>query len=121
PAMGQLGLHHPSIQTRIVEAHNDELIFMLRTNQVEFALATLLVDASDLEFIPLVEDAFYAVYPQGHDIEKIPTLHWQDLVSQDLILLSQGSSARMQFDRAVAQDPGAQGLRYDVTHMTTAI
>src|SRR5690606_15962598 len=50
-----------------------------------------------------------------------PTLHWQDLVSQDLILLSQGSSARMQFDRAVAQDPGAQGLRYDVTHMTTAI
>src|SRR5690606_22858461 len=36
------------------------------------------------------------------------------------ILLSQGSSARMQFELSVQHDDQA-GLRYDVTHMTTAI
>jgi len=121
PALGQLGLRHPAVQVRIVEAHNDELIFMLRTNQVEFALATLLTEAPDLDFIPLVEDAFYAVYPRGHAVAARPDLHWQDLVPLDLILLSQGSSARMQFDHSVKQDEAVQGLRYDVTHMTTAI
>src|SRR5690606_35733892 len=121
PALGRLSERHPSLQIRIVEAHNDELIFMLRTNQVELALATLLADAPDLAFIPLVEDAFYAVYPQGSEIDALADLSWQDLVPHDLILLSQGSSARMQFDRSVKQDESAQGLRYDVTHMTTAV
>lgn len=121
PTVGQLGREHPAVQVRIVEAHNDELLFMLRTNQVEFALATLLAEAPDLEFTPLVEDAFYAVYPEGHVAADMPDLRWQDLVQLDLILLSQGSSARMQFDRAIAQDTAQQGLRYDVTHMTTAI
>lgn len=121
PALGELNRHHPALQVRVVEAHNDELIAMLRTNQVELALATLLSDAPDLAFVPLVEDAFYAVYPEGSDLAATPRLFWQDLVSRDLILLSQGSSARMQFDRSVKKDESAHGLRYDVTHMTTAI
>ncbi len=121
PALGALNRNHPALQVRVVEAHNDELIFMLRTNQIEIALATLLVEASDLNFIPLVEDSFYAVYQEGAQIGDMPALHWQDLVHRDLILLSQGSSARMQFDRSVKQGEAGQGLRYDVTHMTTSV
>ncbi len=49
------------------------------------------------------------------------SLHWDELVPFDLILLSQGSSARAQFDRAVANSPTPVGLRYDVTHMATAV
>ncbi len=120
PALGKLNKRHPALQIRVVEAHNDELLSMLRTNQVELALATLLADAPDLVFIPLIKDAFYAVYPEGANIAAKAELNWQDLAAQDLILLSQGSSARMQFDRSITQDETAQGLRYDVTHMTTA-
>lgn len=121
PALGRLGQRYPAVQVRVVEAHNDELITMLRTNQVEFALATLLAETPDLDFIPLMADAFFAVYPEGHALACQRDLHWQDLVPHDLILLSHGSSARMQFDRSVKQDETKQGLRYDVTHMITAI
>lgn len=120
PVLGTFNKRYPAVQIRVVEAHNNELISMLRTNQIEFALATLLADAPDLAFIPLIDDAFYAVYLKNSAIGAQPQLYWQDLVANDLILLSQGSSARMQFDRAVEQDDSAQGLRYDVTHMTTA-
>lgn len=119
-ALGRLSRVHPALQIRIVEAHNDQLLSMLRTNQIELALATLLAETADLSFIPLIDDVFYAVYLRGAAIETLPELRWQDLVSQDLILLSQGSSARMQFDRSVKHDGIMQGLRYDVTHMTTA-
>jgi len=121
PALGALRDQHPALQIRIVEAHNDELIGMLRTNQIEFAVATLLTDAPDLSFTPLIDDAFFAVYPPGHPAQTRENLHWNDLIPYDLVLLSQGSSARHQFDRAVVSEGSAAGLRYDVTHMTTSV
>lgn len=119
--LGALQSQHPGVQIRVVEAHNDELLAMLRTNQIEFALATLLGAAPDLAFKPLVADAFFAVYRPKHPVAVMERLHWDDLVPFDLILLSQGSSARAQFDRAVAHSGAPAGLRYDVTHMTTAV
>ncbi|ARP91822.1 LysR family transcriptional regulator [Bordetella genomosp. 9] len=121
PALGALRRQHPQLQIRVVEAHNDELIGMLRLNQIEFALATLLTEAPDLKFVPLVADAFFAVYPSRHEVGALRSLRWENLIPLDLVLLAQGSSARYQFDRAVFADKAATGLRYDVTHMTTAV
>ncbi|MFT0548698.1 LysR family transcriptional regulator [Allopusillimonas ginsengisoli] len=121
PALGRLRNEHPALQIRVVEAHNDELIAMLRTNQVEFALATMLVEVPDLEFIPLVADVFCTVFPSDHPIAQLKRVTWADLVALDLVLLSHGSSARSMFDRSVAADDNCTGLRYDVTHMTTAV
>lgn len=121
PALEALHRTHPALQVRVVEAHNDELLSMLRTNQIEFALATLLSASADLEFEPLIADAFCAVHQPGHPTESLARLTWRDLVPHDLVLLSQGSSARAQFERALNDtSSGAAGLRYDVTHMTTA-
>lgn len=119
--LGALQHKYPGLQIRVVEAHNDDLLAMLRTNQIEFALATLLGAAPDLDFQPLVADSFVAVYKPGHPVADMESLHWDELVPFDLILLSQGSSARAQFDRAVANSPTPVGLRYDVTHMATAV
>ncbi|WZB67470.1 LysR substrate-binding domain-containing protein [Achromobacter xylosoxidans] len=108
---------------RVVEAHNDELVAMLRTNQIEFAVGALAEPAPDLSFTPLAEDCFCAIYPEGHRLDrKRGPLHWRDVLRYDLILLSQGSNARQQFDRAVREETGAPAtaLRYDVTNMGTA-
>jgi DNA-binding transcriptional LysR family regulator len=122
-ALEALNRTHPGLQVRVVEAHNDELISMLRTNQIEFALATLLDATADFEFEPLIADAFCAVYPAGHPVDSLARLTWRDLAPHDLVLLSQGSSARAQFERAlngVGAGAAPTGLRYDVTHMATA-
>ncbi len=123
PALGALRIKHPTIRVRVVEAHNDELIAMLRTNQIEFALATLLEPASDLTFQPLLDDGFSVVCPIGHELAARSAVYWRDLMRHDLILLSQGSSVREQFDRAVRGELAAaiSSSHYDVTHMTTAV
>ena len=110
-AVGALRQLHPALKVRVVEAHNDELVAMLRTNQIEFAVGAL------------AEDCFCAIYPEGHRLDrKRGPLHWRDVLRYDLILLSQGSNARQQFDRAVREETGAPAtaLRYDVTNMGTA-
>lgn len=122
-AVGALRQLHPALKVRVVEAHNDELVAMLRTNQIEFAVGALAEPAPDLAFTPLAEDCFCAIYPEGHRLgRKRGPLHWRDVLRYDLILLSQGSNARQQFDRAVREETGAPAtaLRYDVTNMGTA-
>lgn len=123
PALAALRAKHPELHARVVEAHNEELLLMLRTNQIEFALATLLEPAPDLMTRDVVMDCFCAVFPKGHRLQALPRLSWDDLAQHELILLSRGSSARAQFDRALQhRKPTSAPLvpRYDVTHIITS-
>ncbi len=122
PALRALRIAHPTLRVRVVEAHNDELVSMVRTNQIEFALAARPEPATDLAFRPLIEDTFMAVFPAGHELAARATLRWRDVLPHDLILLSKGSSVRAQFDLAERAEAAAAvpASRYDVTHMTTA-
>ena len=123
PALRMLRAAHPTLRVRVVEAHNDDLVTMVRTNQIEFAIAAMLAPAADLAFQPLLEDAFAAVFPAGHELAARPRLHWRDVAPHDLILLSRGSSVRELYDEAMEDRPSTAtaATRYDVTHMTTAI
>jgi LysR family carnitine catabolism transcriptional activator len=123
PALRLLRDAHPSLRVRVVEAHNDDLVTMVRTNQVEFAIAAQLAPAADLAFEPLLEDVFTAVCPASHVLASRQRLHWRDLMQHDLILLSRRSSVRELYEEATSEDneAAATASRYDVTHMTTAI
>lgn len=122
PALRNLRVAHPTLRVRVVEAHNDELVFMVRTNQIEFAIAALPDSASDLTFHPLIEDTFMAVFPAGHELAARSNLCWRDVIPYDLILISRGSSMRAHFEQAAQAEVAAPAAasRYDVTHMTTA-
>lgn len=121
-AVGALHREHPALKVRVLEAHNDELLAMLRTNQIEFAVATQTEPAPDLTFSRLMDDYFCAVYPAGHPLQYVAKPLWRDVLRYDLILLARGSSARWQFEQAVRNEPlpRGEGLRYDVTNMGTA-
>lgn len=123
PALRLLRDAHPSLRVRVVEAHNDDLVTMVRTNQVDFAIAAQLAPAADLAFEPLLEDVFTAVCPASHVLASRQRLYWRDLMQHDLILLSRRSSVRELYEEATSEDneAAATASRYDVTHMTTAI
>ena len=121
PILQKLKREKSRLQINVVEAYNDQLIEMLRANQVDFAIATILDSGADLEFLPLISDTFVVAYPSNHPIDKLPSLTLGDLVPYDLVLLSHGSNARRHFDHAVRGSLHRPGRRYDVTHMVTAV
>ena len=123
PALQRLKETHPGLSARVVEAHNDTLLAMVRSNQIELAVATVLGPTPDLRFAPLVDDCFCAVFPADHPLAQSSRIRWTDLRVQDLIMLAQGSSAREQFERAQqrASRHTAPPPRSDVTNMVTAV
>jgi DNA-binding transcriptional LysR family regulator len=121
PTLNTLGATHPALEVRVIEAYNDQLVEMLRTNQVEFAIASQTDEAPELAFELLTDDTFCVVYPPGNTIDSLDKVLWNDLVQQKLILLGRGSSIRRQFDRAIHLEAMPAVLHYDVTHMTTAV
>lgn len=121
--LGELRVRQPALRVRVIEGHNAQLIEMLRTNQIEFALATMLEPHSGMKFLPLLQDTFSVVMPLTHILAARSALYWRDLPAHDLILLSQGSSVRALFDHAVEGEAAtsSSSSHYDVTHMTTAV
>ncbi len=122
-ALDSLRRAHPGLHFRIHEAHNDQLIAMLRTNQLDCALAALPSSPAGLAFRPVIEDRFCAVFPLDHALARLTKVGWLDLLRHDLILLSRGSNARTLFDVALMRKSAALPTispRYDVTNMTTA-
>lgn len=120
-ALRLLTREHPALKIRVVEAYNDELITLLRTNQVEFALGAMLTPIADLVFRPLMLDRFVAVYAPENEHCLPDPLCWRDLIDHDVILTTHGSTPRALFDSAVRDTPGATTSIYEVTHMTTAL
>jgi len=121
PALRRLKERHPALKIRVVEAYNDELIMLLRTNQIELALGAMLNPAADLHFQPLLQDAFVAVHAPDHPASLPDPLRWQDLMRHDVVLTTQGSTPRMLFDSERRHATGSIASIYEVTHMTTAI
>ena len=122
-ALAKLRVAHPALQAKVIEAHTDELLQMLRTNQVECAIGPLSEAAPDLHFEPLLTDGYYAVFSHGHPLEKRKRIRWDQLLAHDLVLLAQGSNARQQFDQGLQTGiASAEPVvpRYDVTHIITA-
>ncbi|MBF5005173.1 LysR family transcriptional regulator [Diaphorobacter caeni] len=126
-ALARLRSVHPALQSRVIEAHTDQLLEMLRTNQVECAIGPLSEAAPDLHFEPLLTDGYYAVFPHGHALAQRSSIRWEQLLAHDLVLLARGSNAREQFDRGLqaGTDESAESAepvmpRCDVTHIITA-
>lgn len=117
----KLGRDRPGLQVRVIEVHNEPLLEMLRTNAIEVGLGTLLHKYDDLRLRPLTEDRFVVVAPASR-AEDLPThMRWKDLIDQDVILTSLGSTPREQYERAY--DLKARRIRpaYEVTHISTAL
>src|SRR5690606_8425849 len=121
-ALSHLHEAYPGLTTRLVEAPNDELMRMVGTNQIEFAVATLPEATEVLVSLPLIEDWLCAVFPPGQPLDAKDRPPRLDVHRFDQMLLALASSAREQFERPVPNQRmnAATLLLYIVTQVGTA-
>ncbi|THU05491.1 LysR family transcriptional regulator [Lampropedia puyangensis] len=122
-AMAQLRRSHPALRTKIIEMHNDQLLEMIRSNQIECAIGAMTESTQDLDFEPLIGDAFYLIVYPSHAFESRQRLYWRNIQKKELIVLAQGSNARAQIERELPDLDGEEKNepQYDVTHIVTAL
>lgn len=71
---------HPRIEVQLFSGGGGDVEKWLDQNRVDFAIGTRL--GGNLEWIPLAEDAYFAVLPSGHrlaGLEEFPVQAFQDL------------------------------------------
>src|SRR3546814_19791609 len=88
PTLSALRNSHPGLETKTVEAYNDELLNMLSNNQVEFAIAADLGHMSDMAFEPLVDAAICVVCPPEQHIAERSSITYTALPPHPPVLHS---------------------------------
>lgn len=122
-ALRKLRQVHPTLKIRLTEAYNDELNAMLLRNQIEFSIGgyTSNENMENLIFEPLAEDTFHVVMPPELAASLEGETRWRHLHAHDLIIFSQGSTWRTQYEKAMQEAELATGSIYEVSNLITAI
>jgi DNA-binding transcriptional LysR family regulator len=96
------GRLHPQVEVQVEEQADDTVIDWLLERRIEIGFVTL--PDERFETLPLAEDEFVAVIPQGHRLAHKRSIHPRDLDGEPFIRSGAGSGAVI--DRILA-DAGA--------------
>lgn len=83
-------IQYPDLEPRIVEDQTRHLIQMLRDGQLDTALMALPSEANGMVDLPLYNEEFIVVVPEGHELAGRTDLGLDVLDNLDLLLLDDG-------------------------------
>ena len=105
---------HPDLHLIVSEDITDNLMSKLLANEVDAIVLATDPKTSDVEEIELFEEAFMAVLPTGHSLAQQNELSQDDLLTADMLLLTEGHCFRDQALDVCARDPGDEDDASDV-------
>jgi LysR family carnitine catabolism transcriptional activator len=120
-ALGDLRRAHPGITLTVYEAHNPELMGMVRDERVELAVCARAPCSDELQFEPLYEEEIVAVVPGDHPLAGKSRQAWTRLAGTPLILMVQQSSTRGVIEQALRDNGIDERPAFEVTALATAI
>ena len=110
----QLGDAYPDLHLVVSEDITDNLLIKLLGNEVDAIILATDPMTSDVEEFELFEEVFMAVLPSGHDLAQQKELSEADLLTADMLLLTEGHCFRDQALDVCARDPGEEDDASDV-------
>ena len=100
---------NPGIQLEVDELTSTEVMHSVQTGMADLGLVSGTLPAGDLHFIPWREDELVALLPQGHALNRAPSLKFADLLG-DFFVGMQRDSALIQLYRHHAKALGQKLL-----------
>ena len=89
----------PNIEIRIATGMTEEILRMLRSNEVDLSLLSLPFDDPDLEVIPALSEEMVLVMDENHPLAAKPQIAFSDLPPYTFIHFERGSNTRKVVDR----------------------
>lgn len=94
----------PNIEIRIATGMTEEIVRMLRSNDVDLALLSLPFDDPDLEVIPVLSEEMVLVMEEGHPLASKPRIEFSDLPPYTFIHFERGSNTRKVVDQIFSEE-----------------
>jgi DNA-binding transcriptional LysR family regulator len=111
----------PGIAVRVYDNSAAEILELVRSGVIEFAVTSLVIDPSGLETRPLMKEPFLLIAPSTLPIAQKSSVGWADLVGMPLVRISSQASNRILIDDALREHHEKLLWRYEVQHAATAI
>ena len=89
---------YKNLDLRVVAGSSDDILRMLRTNQLDLALLTLPIVAADLEIKPVLKEEMVVVTARGHLLTRERAVDPSALGRHPMILFESGSNTRHVLD-----------------------
>jgi DNA-binding transcriptional LysR family regulator len=96
---------YPGVAIHMVEDTQDEMLAMLRSDELDCAFASVDPDTigSDLAGTLLWEEEFVVIAAPDHPFADQPHVTWEELVEQDLIAYRENSALRRRFESTIGR------------------
>ena len=110
---------HPGITAHISDDRAEVIELRVQRSEVDFAIGPAFDRRRDLEFEPVVDDPFLAIFPKAHPLARRRTVTLRDVAAYPMITMRLGQNMRRVLDQA-ADDAGLK-LRpaHEVYHHDT--
>lgn len=112
---------HPAIEVRLADTEVEGVIARVLSGEADFGIGPERMPAPPLETRQLFEMPFALVFPEGHELESLPRLTWQDVARHPLISLQGQFTERLLDDMDASLRATPVKPAHEVTFMTTAL
>jgi DNA-binding transcriptional LysR family regulator len=100
----QYQILYPSVEIRIATGITEEILRMLRSNEVDLALLSLPFTEPDLEVVPALSEELVLVMNPGHPLTQTSEIGFQDLTPFTFIHFERGSNTRKVIDQIFREE-----------------
>lgn len=95
---------YPNIELRIATGITEEILRMIRSNEVDLALLSLPFDDPDLSVVPALREELVLVMKEGHPLSSSSEIGFSDLTPYTFIHFERGSNTRKLLDQIFREE-----------------
>lgn len=117
----QFAKEHPNISIRINDAIADQVVRLVKTEEVDFGIGPKVGSDKEIEYVEFLSDELCAFFPCDHPLANRKLLKLRDVAAYPLILTTKGTSVRSLVERALEKERLEITLACDANYMSTAV
>jgi DNA-binding transcriptional LysR family regulator len=110
---------YPGIQLRIVDESEGVVLQSVLAGEADFGIGFMRTRVPDIDFEPLLVDAFVLAVHRSHRLAARRAVHWSELQGERLMTVARTSGNRQLMDDALAKAGLRPAIAYEVSRVST--
>jgi DNA-binding transcriptional LysR family regulator len=114
-------VQYPRIVVRIIDEGANDVLSTVVRNEADFGLNYIGTQEPDLEFQPVLKEAFVLACPPDHPLARKRKVSWSELKEYDYMTVGKASGNRLLLDLALTDVPERPQWYCEVRHVSTLV